>query len=202
MNHDITSPSQPSINPSPLSRRRLDYIDRSQEVLSGIPVRPNSPVPKQQGDRTRISAPPYSAQAQNRPAPPRIASDWPVIYWLDVEVGTSGLKNLGNMGYMNAPIQCLSATVPFARFFTGELPFYVGRFAFMRAYIWLGFYDRGALEERNQPREPIGLQRSSNVCLCEAVARDVGWQVALRDPHRLPGMSLIHLFESATYKFY
>ncbi|KAF5361806.1 hypothetical protein D9756_002213 [Leucocoprinus leucothites] len=50
--------------------------------------------------------------------PPRINSDYPVTYWADVQVGLSGLKNLGNTCYMNAPIQCLSATVPFARFFT------------------------------------------------------------------------------------
>ncbi|KIK68849.1 hypothetical protein GYMLUDRAFT_236746 [Collybiopsis luxurians FD-317 M1] len=44
-------------------------------------------------------------------------SSWPPRYWADSPIGTSGLKNLGNTCYMNAPIQCLSATVPFARFF-------------------------------------------------------------------------------------
>jgi ubiquitin C-terminal hydrolase len=43
-----------------------------------------------------------------------------VTYWADVQIGTMGLKNLGNTCYMNSTIQCLSATVPFARFFTGE----------------------------------------------------------------------------------
>lgn len=36
-----------------------------------------------------------------------------------MQIVTVGLKNLGNTCYMNATIQCLSATVPFARFFTG-----------------------------------------------------------------------------------
>jgi ubiquitin carboxyl-terminal hydrolase 8 len=52
------------------------------------------------------------------PKPPRINSDYPVSFWSDMQIGVSGLKNLGNTCYMNAPIQCLSATVPFARFFT------------------------------------------------------------------------------------
>lgn len=52
------------------------------------------------------------------PKPPRINSDYPVNFWSDIQIGISGLKNLGNTCYMNAPIQCLSATVPFARFFT------------------------------------------------------------------------------------
>jgi ubiquitin carboxyl-terminal hydrolase 8 len=36
-------------------------------------------------------------------------------------IGLTGLKNLGNTCYMNSTIQCLSATIPFARYFKGWL---------------------------------------------------------------------------------
>ncbi|KAJ3902455.1 hypothetical protein F5879DRAFT_923823 [Lentinula edodes] len=52
------------------------------------------------------------------PVPRLKSAEWPPRYWADSPIGTSGLKNMGNTCYMNAPIQCLSATVPFARFFT------------------------------------------------------------------------------------
>ena len=58
------------------------------------------------------------------PPPPTILSEYPVTYWSDVQIGISGLKNLGTMCYMNLTIQCLSATVPFVWFFTGELSFF------------------------------------------------------------------------------
>lgn len=40
-----------------------------------------------------------------------------VRYWVNTKLGLTGLKNLGNTCYMNSTIQCLSATLPFARYF-------------------------------------------------------------------------------------
>ena len=136
MSYDIASPPQASINPSQLSRRRSDFVDQSQEALSGYITR--GPIDYPELSQTIIRPPPVAASTMERldnrprvqqvassvtltgPTPPRVASDYPVNYWFDIQIGTSGLKNLGNTCYMNAPIQCLSATVPFARFFTGR----------------------------------------------------------------------------------
>jgi ubiquitin carboxyl-terminal hydrolase 8 len=135
------SPPQASINPSQLSRRRSDFVDQSQEALSGYIARGPIDYPEL-ASQTIIRPPPVAASIMERldnrprvqqeiapsfsptgPKPPRIPSDYPVTYWFDLQIGTSGLKNLGNTCYMNAPIQCLSATVPFARFFTGKFKF-------------------------------------------------------------------------------
>jgi ubiquitin carboxyl-terminal hydrolase 8 len=133
----VSPPPQASINPSPLSRRRSDYVDQSQEALSGAGlgirtaidypdlsnslVRPPpaiaAPPSERQDMRPRISAPVPSALSV--PRAPIIQSDYPVHYWPDVSLGTSGLKNMGNTCYMNSTIQCLNATVPFTRFFLG-----------------------------------------------------------------------------------
>ncbi|KAF8075154.1 ubiquitin carboxyl-terminal hydrolase 4 [Lyophyllum atratum] len=134
--HDITSPPQASINPSQLSRRRSDYIDQSQEAVSGLHNRTAIDYPELSTPQV-LRPPPLAASSalerqdnrprlQNVPSPfspnapelPRIQSEYPATYWFDAYIGVSGLQNLGNTCYMNAPIQCLSATVPFARFFT------------------------------------------------------------------------------------
>ncbi|ESK87571.1 ubiquitin-specific protease [Moniliophthora roreri MCA 2997] len=133
---DIASPPQASISPS-LSRRRSDYIDQSQEAVSGLQNRPidypelstqvirpppavASPALERQDNRPRLPSYSTSSTSQGQlkaPTPPRIESYWPVTYWADSRIGISGLRNLGNTCYMNAPIQCLSASPPFARFF-------------------------------------------------------------------------------------
>ncbi|KAF8555660.1 cysteine proteinase [Imleria badia] len=134
----VSLPPQASINPSPLARRRSEYMNGS--TGSGFTHRSTSidypdlqvirppppaatPASERQDSRSRLlHSPSYSVSApcMNKagPKPPTIQSDYPVVYWSDVQTNRTGLKNLGNTCYMNATIQCLSATVPFARFFT------------------------------------------------------------------------------------
>ncbi|KAJ3928107.1 MAG: ubiquitin carboxyl-terminal hydrolase 4 [Lentinula lateritia] len=131
-------PPQASINPSVSRRRTSDYIDQSQEALalSGMntidypelssthPILRPPPAAaagtlERQDSIKRFPTPPSSSTTGAGSTTPSYPSaEWPPRYWADSPIGTSGLKNMGNTCYMNAPIQCLSATVPFARFFT------------------------------------------------------------------------------------
>ena len=135
--YGIVSPPQASLHPVSLSRRRSEYHDQSQEALAltGAGFAARAPIDYPDLSAQHILRPPPAAAAPKErprthahsfsvpvagPPPPTIPSEYPVTYWADVQIGTMGLKNLGNTCYMNSTIQCLSATVPFARFFTGE----------------------------------------------------------------------------------
>ena len=142
MNGMVSPPPQASINPS-LSRRRSDYVDQSEQAVSSFSSRPAidypdlssqhvvrpppavaTPPTERQDNRPRVQSHltgshPQAISTLNKPKPPMIPSEYPVTYWPDMQIATTGLRNLGNTCYMNSIIQCLSATVPFTRFFTG-----------------------------------------------------------------------------------
>lgn len=115
----VQAPPAASVSSSPLARRRSDYLEQSQMPYAGAPA----PAAAARIDYPQVIRPPPPVARQDQrplppPKPPLIQSDYPVMSWSEMQVATSGLKNLGNTCYMNATIQCLSATVPFARFFT------------------------------------------------------------------------------------
>ena len=100
-----------------VTRPSIDYPTLSSSIVLSHPPAIASPVLERQDQRSRQHG--YSATLSPALTPPTITSTYPVTSWPDVEIGMSGLKNLGNTCYMNSILQCLSATVPFARFFKG-----------------------------------------------------------------------------------
>lgn len=170
LNSIVSVPPQASINPSSMSRRRVDYVDQSQEALSGLAARPSIDYPELSSQHILKPPPAVASSSMERqdnrprlmhhnssyslsqpgPRPPTIQSDYPVTYWSDIQIGTSGLKNLVNTCYMNSTVQCLSATVPFARFFTGKV-FNCGIFEYVHNYDCIL---RWAMEERCQYGQP------------------------------------------------
>ncbi|KAI0259432.1 hypothetical protein BC834DRAFT_833549 [Gloeopeniophorella convolvens] len=116
----LASPPQASLSVSSLARRRTqDFAEPPPFALPRPPIDYPDLRPPPAAAHAHSLSVPAARLAQPAPPPvPTIASDWPVTYWADVQIGTTGLKNLGNTCYMNSTIQCLSATVPFARFFT------------------------------------------------------------------------------------
>lgn len=129
-------PPQASLNPFHQSRRRSEVMDQSEHAMSAIAARSSIDYPdlsarqlvrpppavvtpslERQDNRPRM--PSFAPSFTSPPALLTIKSDYPATYWPDMQIATSGLKNLGNTCYMNATIQCLSATVPFTRFFIG-----------------------------------------------------------------------------------
>lgn len=121
-----------SIHPGAGTRRQSGYLDAQYSGHHAPRPSIDYPQPHALGRLPQQPAPAASHALERRDSRSIVRADLPapgqrpgdqfapnsgVRYWRNSKLGLTGLKNLGNTCYMNSTIQCLSATLPFARFF-------------------------------------------------------------------------------------
>ncbi|GAA5916849.1 uncharacterized protein JCM6883_000088 [Sporobolomyces salmoneus] len=108
----ISSRSPPSVNQALRPHRAPPPPPVGQSLVPTVPLaRPPLAKPAPMRSNSSFSSmhlPSYSSA--NSQFPTSMSFD-------DNMIGLTGLKNLGNTCYMNSTVQCLSAAVPFARYF-------------------------------------------------------------------------------------
>ncbi|GAA6060086.1 hypothetical protein JCM10212_003047 [Sporobolomyces blumeae] len=136
---DLSSYSRPQNDYSRISqdyaRSSIDYptlASRSPPAVNQA-LRPTRPAPAPPISQPGVPSVSLARPPLAKPAPMRSNSSFSSMHlpsyssahsqfptnmsFDDSVIGLSGLKNLGNTCYMNSTIQCLSAAIPFARYF-------------------------------------------------------------------------------------